>query len=99
MSYLFGVVQGCMEGSVHAESSLARANPPFCHNPKMQDLFHPTLLRLQNIKTSLCAPTKNGSGMPLFVMFRFVRKKLQLTVSFEHPVLLDNSTFVFTTLP
>ena len=43
--------------------------------------------RLQDIKTSLCARTKNGSVMPLFVIFRPVRKKLQLTVSFDHPVL------------
>ena len=34
----------------------------------------------------LCARTKNGSVMPLFVIFRPVRKKLQLTVSFDHPV-------------
>ena len=58
----------------------------FVRNPKMQDFFHLTLLRHQNIKTSLCAPSKNGSVMPLFVIFRSVRKKLQLTVSFEHPV-------------
>ena len=48
--------------------------------------FHLTPSRHQNIKTSLCARTKNGSVMPLFVIFRPVRKKLQLTVSFDHPV-------------
>ena len=45
--------------------------------------------RHQNIKTSLCARTKNGSVMPLFVIFRPVKKKLQLTVSFDHPVSIE----------
>ena len=81
-----GLLKGVSEGSVHAESSPAGANPPLYHNPKMRDFFHLTPLRHQNIKTSLCPPTKNGSVMPLFVIFRSARKKLQLTVSFEHPV-------------
>ena len=42
--------------------------------------------RHQNMKTFLCARTKTGSVMPLFVIFRPVRKKLKLTVSFDHPV-------------
>ena len=52
----------------------------------MQDFFHMAPLRQQNINTSLCALTKNGSFMPLFVIFGPVTNKLQLTVSFDHPV-------------
>ena len=62
---------------------------------KCEIFFHLTPLRHQNIKTSLCPPTKNGSVMPLFVIFRPVRKKLQLTVSFDYPVVNKQVKVVF----
>ena len=83
---VLGGVRGCNGRLSLCGSRLAGANPPFCHSPKMQDFFHLTLLWHQNIKTSLCARSKNGSVMPLFVIVRPIRKKLQLTVSFDHPV-------------
>ena len=43
---------GLLEGSVHAELSLAEANPPFWHNTEMQDSFHLIILRHQNTKTA-----------------------------------------------
>ena len=52
--------------------------------------FCPTLLRHQNIKTSLCNLSKNGWVMSFFVFFRSVRKKLQFTVFLDHPVALMN---------
>ena len=54
-----GVFWGVSEGSVHVGSSQAVVNPPFWPNPERQDFFHLTLLRHQNIKTSLCKLSKN----------------------------------------
>ena len=49
-------------------------------------------------KTSLCAHTKNGSVVAHFVIVRPIRRKLQLTVSFDHPVqrvlIVDWNTFI-----
>ena len=52
--------------------------------------FHLTLLRHQNIKTSLCKLSKNHWVMLYFVSFRSVREKLQFTVSLDHPVPYDS---------
>ena len=49
--------------------------------------FHLTLLWYQNIKTSLCTLFKNVWVMPFFITFRSARKKLHVTVFFDHPVL------------
>ena len=48
--------------------------------------FHLTLLWYQNIKTSLCTLFKNVWVMPFFITFRSARKKLHVTVFFDHPV-------------
>ena len=48
--------------------------------------FHPTLLWYQNIKTSLCTLFKNVWVMPFFITFKSARKKLHVTVFFDHPV-------------
>ena len=70
-------------------SRLAGANPPFCHSPTIQDFCSPDTFETSKYQNKICAPAKNGSVMPLFVIFRPVRKKLQLTVSFDHPVVVD----------
>ena len=48
--------------------------------------FHLTLLWYQNIKTSLCTFFKNVWVMQFFITFRSARKKLHVTVFFDHPV-------------
>ena len=55
----FGMFWGVSEGSAHAGSSQAGANPTFWPSPERQDIFHLILLRHKNIKTSLCALSKN----------------------------------------
>ena len=54
--------------------------------PKRQEFVHLTLLRYQNIKTSLSTISKNVCVLPFFLIFMSVRGKLQFTVSFDHPV-------------
>ena len=51
--------------------------------------FHLTLLWYQNIKTSLCTLFKNVWVMPFFITFRSARKKLHVTVFFDHPVFVS----------
>ena len=53
--------------------------------------FHLTLLWYQNIKTSLCTLFKNVWVMPFFITFRSARKKLHVTVFFDHPVVLSDT--------
>ena len=80
------VLKGVSGGSVLLGWNQGSAIIPFWNNFKRQDLFHPTHLRPQNIKTSLCKLSKNYWVMLYFVSFRFVREKLQSTVSLDHPV-------------
>ena len=49
--------------------------------------FHLTLLWYQNIKTSLCTLFKNVWVMLFCITFRSARKKLHVTVFFDHPVI------------
>ena len=49
-------------------------------------IFNLSLLRHINIKTSLCKLAKNDWVLPFLLFFRSVRKKLQVTVSLDHPV-------------
>ena len=44
-------VKGVSEGSVHAESSLAGANPPFCQNPKTSHVPQPKMVQLCHFLT------------------------------------------------
>ena len=80
------VLKGVSGGSVLLGWNQGSAIIPFWNNFKRQDLFHPTHLRPQNIKTSLCKLSKNYWVMLYFVYFRSVRVKLQSTVSLDHPV-------------
>ena len=48
---------------------------------------HLTILRHLNTKTSLCNISKNGWLSPICIIFRPVRKKLQVTVLLDHPVI------------
>ena len=82
------VLKGVSGGSVLLGWNQGSAIIPFWNNFKRQDLFHPTHLRPQNIKTSLCKLSKNYWVMLYFVYFRSVRVKLQSTVSLDHPVVL-----------
>ena len=45
-----------------------------------------TILRHQNTKTAAYKRSKNDWVMPFFVIFRFAREKLLVTVSLDHPV-------------
>ena len=53
---------------------------------KRKTFFHLTLLRHQNIKTSLSTTSKNDWVLPFFLFFMSVREKLQFTVFLDHPV-------------
>ena len=75
------------------------ANPPFWQNGERQEFFHLTLLRPQNIKTSLSTTSKNDWVWPFFLFFMSVREKLQFTVSLDHPVDYAHFTFFITVLP
>ena len=50
------------------------------------NFFHLALLRHQNIKTSLNFLKENHWARPFFALFSFIREKLQLAVSLNHPV-------------
>ena len=56
-------------------------------------LFHLTLLRHQNIKTSLCELSKKYWVLQSLLFFRPVRDKLKVTVSLDHPVFGLNKTW------
>ena len=62
------------------------AKPLFWQNLERQDCFHLTLLRHQNIKTSLYTISKNSWVLPFLVNLTPVTMKLQLTVFLDHPV-------------
>ena len=51
-----------------------------------QNSMHLTLLKHQNTKTALYKLSKNHWVIALFKKFGSVRKKLQSTVSLDHPV-------------
>ena len=57
-----------------------------------QNSMHLTLLKYPNTKTSLYKLSKNHWVIALFKKFGSVRKKLQSTVSLDHPV-ADNFLF------
>ena len=68
------------------DSSQSGAKPLFWQNLERQDCFHLTLLRHQNIKTSLYTISKNSWVLPFLVNLTPVTMKLQLTVFLDHPV-------------
>ena len=53
------VFEGIFGDSLHEGFSQTGANPPFWQNGERQDFFHLTILRPQNIKTSLSTTSKN----------------------------------------
>ena len=55
-----------------------------------QNSTHLALLKCQNIKTSLYKLSKNHWVITLFEIFGSVRRKLQSTVSLDHPVSRTN---------
>ena len=59
---------------------------PYWKISERQNSTHLTLLKHQNTKTSLYKLSKNHWVIALFKKFGSVRKKLQSTVSLDHPV-------------
>ena len=82
----WGVVLSVSECWVHAEYSMPRANPPFWHNPERLVFSSPGSFETLKYQTSQCTVSKNGWVLPIYVIFRPVRKKLQFTVLLDHPV-------------
>ena len=62
------------------------ANALYWKSSERQNSTHLTLLKHQNTKTSLYKLSKNHWVIALFEFFGSVRKKLQSTVSSDHPV-------------
>ena len=62
------------------------ANALYWKSSERQNSMHLTLLKHQNTKTSLYKLSKNHWVIALFKNFGSVRKKLHVTVSFDHPV-------------
>ena len=60
-----------------------------------QNSMHLTLLKYPNTKTSLYKLSKNHWVIALFKNFGSVRKKLHVTVSFDHPVPFACSICIF----
>ena len=71
-------------------------NALYWKNSKRQISIHLTVLKHQNTKTSLYKLSKNQWVIMLLEIFGSVRRKLQSTVSLDHPVLgylsFDNYT-------
>ena len=67
-------------------------NALYWNDSERQNSMHLTLLKHQNTKTSLYKLSKNHWVIALFKKFGSVRKKLQSTVSLDHPVM--NGSFV-----
>ena len=61
-------------------------NALYWNDSERQNSMHLTLLKYPNTKTSLYKLSKNHWVIALFKNFGSVRKKLQSTVSFDHPV-------------
>ena len=62
------------------------ANALHWNSSKRQNSVHLTLLKHQNTKTSQYKVSKNHWVFALFKIFGSARKKLQSTVSLDHPV-------------
>ena len=73
-----------MNMSVHA--LYGAANALHWNSSKRQNSVHLTLLKHQNTKTSQYKVSKNHWVFALFKIFGSARKKLQSTVSLDHPV-------------
>ena len=58
----------------------------FWHSPDRYGFCQLTILRHQNTKTAAYKLSKNDWVMPFFVIFRFAREKLLVTVSWDHPI-------------
>ena len=63
------------------------ANALYWKSSERQNSMHLTLLKHQNTKTSLYKLSKNHWVIALFKKIGSVRKRLQSTVSLDHPVL------------
>ena len=61
---------------------------------KRQISTHLTALKHQNTKTSLYMLSKNNWFVTLFEIFGSVRRKLQSTVSLDHPVVMATSIII-----
>ena len=57
-----------------------------------------TIMRHQNTKTAAYKLSKNDWVMPFFVIFRFAREKLLVTVSLDHPVSKHQSKLPFNSI-
>ena len=73
-------------GYVGSQSLQYGAKTLFRHSPVRHNFCHLTILRHWNIKMAAYKLSKNGWVMPFLVIFSLARKKLLVTVAFDHPV-------------
>ena len=92
VSFDMGDILGCQSClglfETHSMRDSVWLEPTHQFDPTLKNkmFFHLTLLRHQNIKTSLSAISKNYWVLQCFLYFVSVREKLQSTVSLDHPV-------------
>ena len=78
--------QATRDSFLHVWLTQSGAKPLIWQILERQDCFHLTLLRHQNVKTSLYTIFKNSWVLPFLVNLTPVTMKLQLTVFLDHPV-------------
>ena len=76
----------CLRVYMSVKALYGEANALYWKSFERQNSTHLTLLKHQNTKTALYKLPKNHWVIALFEKFGFVRKKLLLTVSLDHPV-------------
>ena len=90
VSFDMGDILGCQSClgvfETHSMRDSVWLEPTHQFDPTLKNkmFFHLTLLRHQNIKTSLSAISKNYWVLQFFLFFVSVREKLQFTVSLDH---------------
>ena len=93
--YVYGVWM-CVRVFWSAQALHGETNALYRKCIKRQNSMHLTLLKHQNTKTSLYKLSKNNWVITLLEFLGSVRRKLQSTVSLDHPV--PPSPMVFFTL-
>ena len=81
-------------GYVGSQSLQYGAKTLFRHSPVRHNFCHLTILRHWNIKMAAYKLSKNGWVMQFLVIFSLARKKLLVTVAFDHPVALYVQFFI-----
>ena len=84
----------CLRVYMSVQAMYGAGNALYWNDSERQNSMHMTLLKYLNTKTSLYKLSKNHWVIALFKIFGSIRKKLQFTVSLDHPVMYSSESDV-----